>query len=156
MDIEKLRTEIESFEDKQFSGGVGDVEILTAELVLSLQFPRDYAEFLRKFGSGYVSFEEFIGLGGAQHLDVVKRTLDLRSRIKSGFPSHLLPVLADGGGNYECIDVSRRGEDGNAAIVFWRHDAGANQDLEKIANSYYEWFHSTLEAIRREEAGDSR
>ena len=63
---------------------------------------------LLKFGAGYVTSEELIELGGAKHLDVAWLARDLRSRkaaTAKALPAMLIPVRADGFGNYDCIDT---------------------------------------------------
>jgi antitoxin YobK len=85
------------------SGGVSETEIGSAERAIGVRFPPKFREFLQELGCGEAGSEEFIGLGGPLHLDLVRATLALRQR-PSGFPPTLMPVRHDGFGNYDCLD----------------------------------------------------
>jgi antitoxin YobK len=157
MDFQQIALEIETFEAREFHGGVDDSLIDRASAAIGLPFPPTYREFLRRLGCGYVSFQEFIGLGGPDHLDVVKETLQQRERSgTSRFPLHLIPVLSDGFGNYECIDTASPTDGGEFNVVNWLHDGGDEQDCEVIAESYLAWFRSVLQMIKAVDAqGDA-
>lgn len=156
MDFQEIEREIEVFESHEFHGGVNDSLIDSASVSIGLPFPPGYREFLRRLGCGYVSFQEFIGLGGPDHLDVVKETLHLRGRSRlSRFPVHLIPVLSDGFGNYECIDTARPTGGGEFKVVNWLHDGGDEQSCEVIAESYLDWFWSVLQMIKSVDAQGS-
>ncbi len=154
MDFQQIVQEIETFEPREFHGGVGDSLIDRASAAIGLPFPPGYRQFLKKLGCGYVSFQEFIGLGGPEHLDVVKETLQQRERSgPSRFPLHLIPVLSDGFGNYECIDTaSPTSGGGECRVVNWLHDGGDDQKCEVLAESYLEWFWSVLQMIKAVDA----
>ena len=157
MDFGLIEREIARFDSQEFHGGVTNSLIEAAELAIGLRFPPSYVEFLRRLGCGYVSFQEFIGLGGPPHLDLVKEATYLREHSKiSRFPRQLIPVLADGFGNYECIDTSRPMADGECSVVSWLHDGGDDQDCEEIAKSYLEWFLSVLRMIQSVDTQDVR
>lgn len=145
VDIESVEREIVALEPHDFHGGVAR-PLIEAQAAIGLRFPPGYVQFLERLGSGYVSLQEFIGLGGPPHLDVVKETLHLREHARvSRVPHSLIPVLADGGGNYECIDTSRPTSGGEYKVVSWLHDGGHGQDCEEIASSHLEWVWSTLQ-----------
>jgi|GEM_PF-1769526 len=149
MVFQEIEREIGLFESHEFFGGVNESLIDRAAVSIGLPFPPNYCEFLRRLGCGYVSFQEFIGLGGPEHLDVVKETLHLRACPRlSRFPHHFIPVLSDGFGNYECIDTARPSTGGEFKIVNWLHDGGDDQNCEVIAESYFEWFWSILQMIK--------
>lgn len=141
--------------EHEFCGGVSDDSILQAMDAVGVSFPPSYVEFLRGFGSGYICHQELIGLGGPPHLDVAKQTLLLRgnSRI-SRFPPHLVPVLADGFGNYECLDVSHGDSSQENPVVQWLHDGGDEQPLEHLAPSYAQWLRALVVQIRATEIND--
>lgn len=149
MKLQDLIQQIETFEDVEFSGSTTLEMIDSAARELNLNFPDQYKEFLIALGSGSISSESFIGLGGPRHLDVVWLTKTLRA--KKGvraFADYLLPVRSDGYGNYDCIDTSRPTADNEFAIIEWLHD-GSDSQLERIlATSYFEWFFSILEMLK--------
>jgi hypothetical protein len=133
--------------DHGFGVGVPEEAIAEASAALGVSFPPSYVDFLRRFGSGYVSYEELIGLGGPPHLDVVELTAHLRQRTGvSAFPRHLIPVLADGFGNYDALDTSQPGPE--VPVVQWLHDGGDDQSPAVLAPSYIEWLRKLVEDIR--------
>lgn len=146
MNWEKLSKEIEAFDENDLGKGVSDEAIDAASRVLGLPFPPSYREFLRRYGSGGLESEEFFGLGGASHLDVIQRAAKLRAK---GLPPHFIPVRGDGFGNYDCLDLRRGAAD--APVVEWLHDGGTTQTSRLLGANYCEWFFSILELIRAEE-----
>jgi len=155
MRLEVIERELATFQAQAFCNGVAPLTIDSAAATIGLPFPRGYREFLATLGCGYVSFHEFIGLGGPDHLDVVKETLWLRDASTiSTFPRSFIPILSDGFGNYECIDTSRRTSGDEFKVVNWLHDGGNDQRCEELADSYLQWFWSVLQMIRRVDAED--
>jgi hypothetical protein len=133
--------------DYRFDGGVSEEAIHDAAMRLGVVFPPSYVDFLRRFGSGYISYQELIGLGGPPHLDVVELTSHLRERAGiSRFQRHLVPVLADGFGNYDALDTSQPGPE--VPVVQWLHDGGDDQKPPVLAGSYAEWLQRLVEDIR--------
>ncbi len=122
--------------------------IAAAEQQLGIHFPPQYRAFLSAFGSGGVDSEDFIGLGGAEHLDVAKLALKLRNRNNS-LPTRLIPLRSDGFGNYDCLDTDQQTSQGEYAIVQWNHEAGADQECELLADSFDAWFESVLVLIEQ-------
>ena len=149
MSIDDLNQRIRSFEFTDFSGPIAPSLVNSAQQALGLPLSREYRQFLEHFGSGGVESEEFIGLGGKPHLDVVRLREDLLQRERP-FPKHLLPVRGDGFGNYDCIDTSAPTEKGEFAVVYWLHDGGEHQTYQQLASSYFEWFNSILDRIETE------
>lgn len=150
MEINRIQSTLASFPEKDFSGGVSDNVIQEKSCIIGLTFPPQYIGFLRELGAGYVSSEEFIGLGGPEHLDVAWLTLQLRSRkSQTRFPDSLIPLRSDGYGNYDCIDTRRPTSDGEFKIVEWVHDAGDSQEYRPLANSFNEWFVNMLHDIQQ-------
>jgi len=149
MNWDELLQALREFEDADFSGGVDDAQIDAAAEKIGLMFPRGYRRFLHHFGSGGIESEEFIGLGGPAHLDVIERVVDLRAKPgPSVFPRTLIPVRADGFGNYDCIDTLQPTHDGEFAVVQWLHDGGNEQRMEVLGESYVDWFGSMLKLLR--------
>ena len=146
MNKEELNQRLINFETVEPSGPVSEEAITSAERQLGIQFPPQYREFLSAFGSGGVDSEDFIGLGGAEHLDIVKLALRLRSRINP-LPSRLLPLRGDGFGNYDCFDINQPTSGGEFAIVQWNHEAGDEQEYKPLAESFDDWFESILVMI---------
>lgn len=151
MNIDEITQVIGTFEFTDFVEPVGLDLIDAAESELGHPLSREYREFLNRFGCGGVESEEFIGLGGKPHLNVVQMHKDLMQRLRP-LPARLIPIRADGFGNYDCIDTSISTSDGDFAVVQWIHDNGPHQVLEQLATSYFEWFVSILELIEQEEA----
>lgn len=132
--------------DCRLEGGVSEEAINDAAARLGVSFPPSYVDFLRRFGSGYISYQELIGLGGPPHLDVVELTSHLRERAGiSAFPRHLIPVLSDGFGNYDALDTSQSGPE--VPVVQWLHDGGVDQVPAVLARSYAEWLQRLVEDI---------
>lgn len=137
-----------SFNEQSFYGGVAPDLISRVQEKLGLVFPKDYVEYLSLLGAGYASSEEFFGLGGSSHLDVVEAASLLRKPSKQrSFPKHYIPLKTDGFGNYECIDTARSSDD-KSEIVFWVHDAGDSQETELIASGFWSWFVKELESVK--------
>lgn len=149
MNIEDLKQRIGTFEFTDFSGPVGSDIIEDAEQSIGLPFGREYRHFLEHLGSGGVESEEFIGLGGQPHLNVVQMREDLLHKTHP-LPKHLIPLRGDGFGNYDCSDTSSPTENGEFAVVQWLHDGGSNQVHARLASSYFEWFSSILDMIQEQ------
>ena len=150
MNIEKIKERISAFEEVDFVGPVPNELIDQAETELESKFPPQYRAFISNFGCGGIGSEEFIGLGGAEYLNVSKMAARLRNKNRA-LPKRFLPLWADGFGNYDCIDVRQPTDGGEYAVVRWIHDAPVNEPLEVVANSYWEWFESILSMIENPE-----
>jgi len=149
MKIIELIHLIENFEDVEFSGPISQDKIDLASRELSINFPLQYREFLSYLGSGSISSESFIGLGGPRHLDVVWLTKTMRAKKGTrSFGEHLLPVRSDGYGNYDCIDTSQPTSESEFAIVEWLHDGSDFQGNRILATSYFNWFYSMLKMLK--------
>ena len=148
MNIQVVADEIQGFDEHQFVGPIQERLVAQAEKELEVTFPPEYRQFLLTLGSGSVSSESFIGMGGAKHLDIVWMTRALRQKkTERPFPTDLLPVRTDGFGNYDCVDMSHPTASGEYAIVEWLHDAGG-QKGKVLAMGYFEWFLAILQMIR--------
>ena len=153
MDIESLRTDLSQIDDVDFVGGVPTEAIVLAEAELKFLFPQSYKAFLQEFGSGYVSSEGIVGLGGPKHHDVVWLTKELRGRSSNPLPCNLIPIRNDGFGNYDCIDVSKGGANGEYQIVEHLHE-GESGENRKLADNFLDWFREILQIVRRIDSQD--
>jgi hypothetical protein len=139
----------EAFDNREFFGPVADSEIEHASREIGLPLPAQYREFLSVVGCGSVAAESFIGLGGPQDLDVVWMSKALRSKDRrKRFPADFIPLRADGYGNYDAIDTSRAGAEGEFLIVEWRHEGSEADPCQVLATSYFAWLESMLDIIR--------
>lgn len=152
MDIEAIKTRLLDFEFVDFVGPQTEEIIRDAEVTLGVTFPPSYRSFLKEFGAGGVDSEEVVGLGGPEHLDIVKLTRRFRERAHH-LPNNLLPLRNDGFGNYDCIHLDLKGDDEECAIVQWSHEGDSEQDCDVISPSFYSWFDSLLVMIEEELAG---
>jgi cell wall assembly regulator SMI1 len=151
-----MKEKLASFPDTDFSGGVSGEHIEGASQAIGLPFPPQYVQFLREFGAGGVSSEEFMGLGGLQHLNVTWLTNELRKddpeSTHARFPHTFIPLRHDGYGNYDCIDTTSPTRDGEFQIVEWAHDGGDEQECRVLAESYFDWLKDMLNMIRELDA----
>ena len=153
IDLDRIQRELADFEFVDFHGGVPDEKILAAERAVGVSFGPEYRQFLRIFGAGAVSSEEFIGLGGPPHLDVVTIVKHLRSpSAHFSFPTTLVPLRNDGYGNYDCLDTAQDDAEMGPKVVFWQHDGGDQQDCPVLNRSYGTWLLATLAMIRELDA----
>lgn len=152
MDTKEIKTRLLDFEFVDFAGPQAEEAVRDAEVNLGVTFPPSYRVFLKEFGAGGVESEEVVGLGGPDHLDIVKLTKRLRER-DNHLPDCLLPLRNDGFGNYDCIHLDLEGDNKERAIVQWNHDGGLNQDYDVISPSFSSWFESLLVMIEEELAG---
>jgi hypothetical protein len=149
MSIEDIQQRIRSFPFTDFVGPVARSVIDQAEQPLRVPLSPEYREFLQHLGSGGVESEEFIGLGGKPHLNVVQMHANLL-RKSCPLPTHLILLRGDGFGNYDCLDSACPTENGEFAVVQWFHDGGPNQTHERLASSYFAWFDSILDMIQEQ------
>jgi len=143
MNAEEFRTKLATYEDVDLRGGVDEAQVDEAEEALGCQLPPQYRSFLLICGCGGIGPEDFVGLGGPDHLNVVNLTSMLRKR-QNALPENLLPLRGDGFGNYDCIDLLESTNNGECAIVQWNHEGGVP---DVLAGSFDEWFESILNLI---------
>lgn len=148
MSIEEIRTRLKSFKDAEFSGPASAADISELRGMFSRPLPADYIEFLDNLGSGAVESEEFVGLGGSEHLDARRVTARLRQPSEfANFREHLVPLSGDGGGNYECIDLFR--STGSASVIVeWDHAGSDSGDLPVVESGFWNWFLGRLDEVR--------
>ena len=147
MDLNEFKAKIQKYENIDLRTGVTDAQINQAEEILKIRFSHQYRMFLSVFGCGGIESEDFIGLGGPPHLNITEVARRLRSRNNS-LENHLIPIRADGCGNYDCIDTSRSNLENENPIVFWRHDIP--DKIEIIAESFNEWLGTVLNLIEED------
>lgn len=148
MSLERARHLLNGLHEQEFSGGVELDAVATLQENVGRDLPADYVEYLTKLGCGFASSEDFLGLGGAPHLDVVRVHERLREPSKhSRLPVHFVPLKPDGYGNYDCIDLDRSSKE-KSTIVQWLHDGGDDQEGEVLATEFWDWFCGELESIR--------
>lgn len=145
--LNDIMNRTQTFAHYHFCGGVDQQAINNAATELGVIFPNQYINYLLRMGSGYVESEEFIGLGGDAHLNVIKLTNQMRCEIDS-FPFSYIPLRHDGYGNYDCIDVLRSVNCAydKCIIVEWLHD-NELQEGRVLADSLYSWMNSILDLI---------
>jgi len=144
----KIGAHLDAIPDRRFSGGVGVDAIEAAERAFRGRFPADFVDFLLTLGSGYAGSEEFMGLGGEEHLDIVSVAKDLRApSTHSAWPDHYVPLRNDGFGNHDCIDLSASRES-DSRVVLWTHSAPGAPHHEVLADGYWVWFEGVLEMAR--------
>jgi len=155
MNINDIRERFATFTNVDLHGPVDEGVIERSEQRLGLKLPPEYRAFIKEFGCGGVESEEFVGLGGAPHLDLVALKERLGNRNKP-FPVNYYPLRTDGFGNYDCLDASHPTHGGEFAIVEWRHDVAENYLSRVLASSYFDWFEQMLDLIRNVDAsGDA-
>ncbi|WP_338778763.1 SMI1/KNR4 family protein [Metabacillus sp. FJAT-52054] len=72
---EKIKAMIHAYQEKgDFTGGISEMSICNAEQKLNCNFPIEYREFIRKYGSGGICGVEVLGIENEDHASVVKNT----------------------------------------------------------------------------------
>jgi hypothetical protein len=101
--IEALRHKVLAGGAQVGEGASGDA-IEDAEEIVG-PFPREYREFLSRFGYAVVGSHEIYGLGVdlPQYLNVAFMT-SVERRNADGFPSHGIVIYNDGGGNLHFLE----------------------------------------------------
>lgn len=148
MNLETARNLLNGLYEQEFSGGAELDAITSLQEDVGRDLPLDYVEYLTELGCGFASSEDFFGLGGASHLNVVHAYQRLREPSKhSKFPIYFIPLKADGFGNYDCIDLCRSSKE-KSTVVLWVHDGGDDQEVKVLTADFWGWFCGELESIR--------
>ncbi len=137
----ELATRLLQFGGRHLGSGVLDDEINVEERNLGIRIEGGYREFLKQFGWGGVGHLELYGLGGPPPLDLGRVTQSERLEMEPHLPTHLLPVMNNGGGDLYCLDTSVTNE---PPVVFWDHEGGANQVPKVVAESFSSWLWAKL------------
>jgi hypothetical protein len=123
--------------------------------VLKVSFSGSYEQFHREYGWARFGHEHLspysalaigvYGLGSdiPTHLDLVKNTVAERTENEPSLPSHLVPVMGDGGGNHYCLDTSKI--EGECPIIFWDHEADEGQATKRVSQSFESWLIKQLD-----------
>lgn len=147
MTIQQAKARVGTFDEAEFAGPASAADIAALQRMFTRPLPADYVEFLSTFGSGEVESEEFVGLGGAAHLDAARVVTRLREPSQfAPFGEDLVPLSGDGGGNYECIDL-RRSTDEVSVVVAWDHGGGGEGELPVVETGYWRWFLGMLDEV---------
>ena len=147
MSIEEARARLKTFWDAEFSGPASSADIAELKGMFSRPLPSDYIEFLSSLGAGAVESEEFVGLGGAEHLDARRVMGRLREPSEfATFGEHLVPLSGDGGGNYECIDLLRSSKLASV-IVEWSHGGSDSAEPPVVETGFWKWFLGMLDEM---------
>lgn len=99
--MNKLNRFIEEHKEQfQFIGKVDNKIIENAEKNLSMNLPEILKEIIKNYGALSFKHVEFYGLGvkDTSHLNIVKRTVELRG--KKGFPEKAIVIEDIGDGHY--------------------------------------------------------
>ncbi|WP_224241938.1 SMI1/KNR4 family protein [Hyalangium gracile] len=144
MTFDELARKLESSASRTFGHGVSEDDIRAASARLGVSLTGGYLRFLRRFGWGGVGSFELFGLGAdvPPYLHLVTVTESERTEVRPRLPSHLIPLMNDGGGNLYCLDVRSAGE---PAVVFWDHEASEEQSPEPVASDFISWLANRLE-----------
>jgi hypothetical protein len=145
MTFDQLAQKLESSPSKSFGRGAGEDDLQAAGARLGVNLVGGYRRFLERFGWGGVRSFELYGLGSdvPRYLDLVAVTESERTQMSPALPTHLIPIMNDGGGNLYCLDSSKAGE---PIIVFWDHTAGEEQEPEPVASDFVSWMEERLES----------
>lgn len=124
-----------------------DGDIAAIENAIGNRFPGDYREFAKRFSGGspnetnfefpddetgtfYASVGEFFTLTPEDDRNILRwmeRT--------DFFPSGLVPIAGDGGGNYICFDF--RSDTSNPPVVFWHSGRrGLGSEISFVDKSF--------------------
>ena len=128
--------------------------IANAEKVVQRPFPDSYKWFLRNVG--YTSWPEMIyGVGDDLRpgQTIVRATQREESLAEPPLQAHLVPISPDGWGNHFCLDTSQI-HDGDCPVVFWDHEAGADQTPPVVASGFYSWLLDLVTESLQEEAAE--
>jgi SMI1-KNR4 cell-wall len=144
MTFNELSELLESSSTKSFGQGVSDTEINTASAELGVELLGGYRLFLRRFGWGGIGSIELFGLGGdvPPYLSLTAMARSERVEMSPALPTHLVPLLNDGGGNLYCLDSRVQGE---PPVVFWDHTAGEQQEPARVASDFTTWLAERVE-----------
>ncbi|HEX5744721.1 MAG TPA: SMI1/KNR4 family protein [Archangium sp.] len=144
MTFNELSELLESNLTKSFGQGVSDAEIDTASAELQVELTGGYRLFLKRFGWGGVGSIELFGLGVdvPPYLSLTEMTRSEREEMSPALPTHLIPLMNDGGGNLYCLDSRGAGE---PPVVFWDHTAGEQQEPARVASDFTTWLAERVE-----------
>ena len=100
-------------------------EIVKAENILGVKFPKSYREFLKQYGIFDINASEIYGLDYSNldiylYYNTICNTLDERKINEDPkFPKSFVVVYDLGNGEKFCLDTARMDEEGECPIVCW-------------------------------------
>ena len=149
--VDSLILELISSPNASIGFGCSETEIEFACQTLSTSLPIDYIAFLKAVGWGGRAHWEFYGAGDGVplELDLISETQLERTDFLPNIPMHLIPIMADGGGNHYCLDTNAI-ENGYCPVVFWDHDLGEDQVPDVMYDSFTEFLDDQLHTVYEE------
>jgi len=147
MNLSYIQNRMLDFPDSKFNGKTTNEDITRAEQFFGKKFPEDFRQYLCAFGSGYISSEEFLGIGPNLHenIDFVADRLRIPSGY-SNFPPNLIPLRTDGMGNYDCIDLNKSNNE-ISCVVEWIHDIEEQGNCRILTYGFWKWMNKMLDVI---------
>ncbi len=146
MNIENTFQIIEdNINDANFCGPIALNNIMLAEEILGVNFPKSYTMFLEKYGAGDIIGIELFGIikdpttDGQMIPNGIWLTLNLREELS--LPKEFIVVSETGYGSYYVIDTSLKDDSFESPVYTW--DIGNKK--EKISDSFGEFLFSLLE-----------
>lgn len=137
---EKAIELIEKNKELLFSaGGVTNDTILKAEERLGIKFPKDYVDFLTKFGALSFGGEEIYGIT-TQDFDngsvpnAIWYTLQERKEV--AIPNNFLVIYDTGGGELFCMNVDNNYPDNSPIVSFIPGIDLSKQSYDEIAEDF--------------------
>lgn len=129
-------------------------QIEEAEGAIGVELPESYRRFLAEFGWGGIGDLEVIGTGAdvPPFLDLVRLTLSERADAHPRMRRSLVPIAADGAGNYYCIRTEAWQQEG--PVVLWDHEAGEDQRPEEVATNFGAWLEDRVNALMNEDTDE--
>ncbi len=130
-----------------FGEGVSEELVYKAEETLGVKFPKDYRDFLIRFGAGNFGSIEIYGLivddfYNSGIPDSVWYTLQLRE--EDGLPNSLVVIHDTGGGELFCLDTSRQNVPVVAYAIGFELEV---QTYEVISNDFGEFLLDRVEFV---------
>lgn len=118
--------------------GAGSLDIATAEELLGVTFPVEYAAFLQAHGWLSLGPVGIWGVGSSVPplFDVVRQNLTLRGRPKANLPNGAIAVMSDvRGGLYFIL-----GQGDDQSVYFTDGSATQVRELEVVSDSFTKWW----------------
>ncbi|MCG2640476.1 MULTISPECIES: SMI1/KNR4 family protein [Bradyrhizobium] len=141
-----IRTILQDFPGEIEHGpGASADEIASCERELGAHFVGSFADYLQAYGWLRVGANDIYGLGAKIQLwcRLKEMTLSERTEMYPPMPPYLIAFYNDGFGNHHCLDV-RDVVDDEHRVVFWNHEAGPDQHLQLVANSFADWLRELI------------
>jgi len=136
-------------ESKNLGRGVTTKDVQSAETELNLKFPKEYAEFLLRYGYGGVGGFEIFGLPAGDRAEefsyphVVELNREMRTE---GLRESILAFKIAGNGEAYGLDLSDA--DNPQVVVSWPGDVTESAELEVVSESFGEYLLSEIARVR--------